>query len=428
MGGVLRDGRILTQQCRTQMLPCEIRKKVGRTSDKRIGQGWSLVVGCEFRLHWQQVPRDAGKDRMSEIMDGRRGNLKNLTAIDLFCGCGGLTHGLVNAGFQVIGAVEIDRLAASTYCRNHPDVVIWESDIRELNPNALKSQLGIKNSLSLLAGCPPCQGFSRLRTRNGSRCTDDPRNDLLFEFERFAAAFRPHTLMMENVPSLVDDYRFSIFLDNIREMGYHGEYRILDAADFRVPQRRKRMIFLASLHGEIPFSDPGTERITVREAISHLASPGSSGDPLHDMRSSHSDRILEMIRMIPKDGGSRTSLPESMWLECHRGKSGGFKDVYGRMAWDRVSPTITSGCFNPSKGRFLHPEEDRAITLREAAMLQGFPEEYFFPVNNRSAVGRMIGNALPPPFITAHAVSIRNFILSHFQSKRNNHERRKTKR
>ena len=116
---------------------------------------------------------------------------------------------------------------------------------------------------------------------------------------------------------------------------------------------------------------------------------------------------MELIQRIPKNGGSRTDLPEEDQLECHK-RCNGFKDVYGRMAWGDVAPTITSGCSNPSKGRFLHPEEDRAITLREAALLQGFPLRYKFPTSNKSAVALMIGNALPPPFITAHARMIRD--------------------
>ena len=117
---------------------------------------------------------------------------------------------------------------------------------------------------------------------------------------------------------------------------------------------------------------------------------------------------MQMIRRIPKDGGSRTDLPEEDQLDCHK-RCNGFKDVYGRMAWSEVSPTITSGCFNPSKGRFLHPEEDRAITMREASLLQGFPRQYKFPAGSgKSAIAMMIGNALPPPFIAAHARRVLN--------------------
>ena len=135
---------------------------------------------------------------------------------------------------------------------------------------------------------------------------------------------------------------------------------------------------------------------------------GESGDPVHDIPEKRAMRTMQLIRRIPRDGGSRTDLPEEDQLECHK-RCEGFKDVYGRMSWEKVSPTITSGCFNPSKGRFLHPEEDRAITMREAALLQGFPQRYKFPTtSNKSAIALMIGNALPPPFISAHARVIRS--------------------
>jgi len=336
------------------------------------------------------------------------------TAIDLFSGCGGLTLGLKKARFWVVGAVELNRLAVETYRKNHPDVTVWESDIRTLNPYSLRDQLELKEGeLALLAGCPPCQGFSRLRTKNGAFAVDDPRNDLLFEYVRFVRAFRPRALMMENVPWLADDSRFLKFCKRIKALGYKYEHLILNAADYGVPQRRKRLIFLAGLKGNIPFALPSRKCRTVRSAIGNLPAAGNSGDALHDFLPQHQPRILNIIRSIPKDGGSRTSLPKALWLECHRHSACGFKDVYGRMAWDNVAPTITSGCFNPSKGRFLHPEEDRAITLREAAILQGFPPKYIFPIGNRSAAGIMIGNALPPPFITAHARVIMKYLSTY---------------
>jgi DNA (cytosine-5)-methyltransferase 1 len=160
------------------------------------------------------------------------------------------------------------------------------------------------------------------------------------------------------------------------------------------------------LHQRIPFGSPAKSRKTVRDTIARLPLAGSSGDKLHDITERRSARIKALIKKIPKDGGGRTDLPYKYQLDCHK-RCNGFKDIYGRMAWDAVSPTITSGCFNPSKGRFLHPEEDRAITLREAALLQGFPHRYKFPITtNKSAVALMIGNALPPELIRRHAKSV----------------------
>ena len=341
----------------------------------------------------------------------RRGRSSNgdgkPTAVDLFCGCGGLTVGLKRAGFTVLGAVDVDPLSVRTYKANHRDVTVWERDIRKLDPQELLDTLGsMKDGLDLLAGCPPCQGFSMMRTLNGAVSVEDPRNDLLLEFQRFVEALRPRVVMMENVPGLADDDRFAAFCRNMKQLGYLGAYRVLNAAEYGVPQRRRRLIYLAGLGMEIPFADKANRMKTVEDAIGGLPKAGESGDPVHDMPENRTPKVMEIIRLIPRNGGSRRDLPEGFQLECHK-RCSGFKDVYGRMSWNNVAPTITSGCFNPSKGRFLHPEENRAITMREAALLQGFPRRYKFPTtDNKSAVASMIGNALPPPFIAAHGRSI----------------------
>ncbi|NPU84425.1 MAG: DNA cytosine methyltransferase [Syntrophaceae bacterium] len=335
-----------------------------------------------------------------------------LKAVDLFCGCGGLTVGLKRAGFQVVGAVDVDPLSIKTYRANHHNVTLWETDIRKLEPRKLLDTLGLrKGELDLLAGCPPCQGFSTMRTRNGAFSVDDPRNDLLIEFERFVKALRPRAVMMENVPGLAGDKRFGTFCSNLKRFGYQGDYCILNAAEYGVPQRRRRLIYLAGMGMDIPFAEKNGRQKTVKEAIGGLPKAGQSGDPVHDMPESRTPKVLEIIQLIPKDGGSRRDLPVEFQLECHK-RCDGFKDVYGRMAWNDVAPTITSGCFNPSKGRFIHPEENRAITMREAALLQGFPRQYKFPTtDNKTAVALMIGNALPPPFIAAHAKAIFKLLL-----------------
>lgn len=326
------------------------------------------------------------------------------TAVDLFCGCGGLTTGLKKAGFQVIGAVDIDPLAIKTYKVNHRGVELWETDIRALDPASWLQEFDLKvGELDLIAGCPPCQGFSTMRTLNGAIRIEDPRNDLLLEFQRFVEALRPQAVMMENVPGLASDERFASFREKLNDLGYCGDYHTVNAAEYGVPQRRRRLIYLAGMGFNIRFPDRSQRIKTVKDAIAGLPKAGESGDPVHDMPERRSEKVARIIRHIPKDGGSRGDLPEDLQLKCHR-RCNGFKDVYGRMAWDRPAPTITSGCFNPSKGRFLHPEEDRAITMREAALLQGFPRHYKFPTtDNKSAVALMIGNALPPPLIAAHA-------------------------
>lgn len=329
-------------------------------------------------------------------------------AVDLFSGCGGLTSGLKQAGFQVIAAVELDELAVKTYRGNHRAVRVWRTDIRQLPAVDLLRGLGLKpGRLDLLAGCPPCQGFSSIRTLNGGRRVRDAKNDLLFDFLRFVRVLRPRAVMLENVPRLAVTRRIRKFGRELDRMGYRWAAAVLDAADYGVPQRRKRFILIASKGRKPSFAAPSEYMATVRHAIGHLPRPGRSGDPCHDLRERRSKHVRDLIRRIPRNGGSRIALGKERQLACHRALDG-FSDVYGRMAWDDVAPTITGGCVNPSKGRFLHPSQNRAITVREAALLQGFPHGYRFALDRgKYAVAEMIGNALPPEFIRRHAAALR---------------------
>src|SRR3989344_2982415 len=339
---------------------------------------------------------------------------KKPTAIDLFSGCGGLTLGLKQAGFKVIGAVEIDSLAAETYATNHLKVKVWERDIRELKGSEILRALKIKKGeLSLLAGCPPCQGFSSMRTRNGKKKIQDKRNDLVFDYLRLVKDLRPKAVMMENVPALAENRRMGVLKKELKKLGYetNGTPLVLNTAEYGVPQRRRRMILIGSRLGKVELPKGSDTRETVRSAIAHLPVPGKSGDLLHDFKEIRDPKTIRMFKLIPKDGGSRTDLPAKYQLACHKRYPQGFKDVYGRMSWDEVSPTITGGCVSPSKGRFLHPTQNRSITLREAALLQTFPEKYFFSLKKgKQGAALMIGNALPPAFIKRHALAIRKVL------------------
>jgi DNA (cytosine-5)-methyltransferase 1 len=334
---------------------------------------------------------------------------KSRSAIDLFSGAGGLTQGLKQAGFDVVGAVESHPTYAESYKMNHPEVKLKIGDIVNVEPTKFMKELGLKaGELDLLAGCPPCQGYSTIGTRNRGK-KDDPRNELIYQVLRFALAFRPKTIMMENVPALAKDARLANLRNELESSGYKIDVKILNMSHYGVPQARRRMIMLASRLGgiEVISQELDSDKMTtVREAISFLSPVGQSGDNLHDITQRHQPKIQRMISLIPKDGGSRTDLPPGYQLECHK-KTSGFRDVYGRMAWDKPSPTITGGCSQPSKGRYLHPEENRAITLREAALLQTFPKNYKFSFRSgKQGVATMIGNALPPTFIQFHANSI----------------------
>jgi DNA (cytosine-5)-methyltransferase 1 len=340
-----------------------------------------------------------------------------LTAIDLFSGCGGLSLGLKKAGFQVLAAVELDELAAETYLQNLRGTLVLRSDIRRISASAMMKECGLeRGELDLLAGCPPCQGFSTLRTLNGHTDIDEPMNDLVFQFRRFVRALLPKTIMMENVPGLAKDDRLKYFCRSLKALGYSVKFDVLDAADFGVPQRRRRMILIASRLGEVEFAPKQKRPVTVRDAIGALPAPGSNDDKLHIRSAKRSAKIEALIRKIPRNGGSRTSLGAEHQLPCHR-KTNGFKDIYGRMAWDKPAPTITGGCINPSKGRFLHPVAHRAVTLREASLLQNFPRRYRFPLSQGTyAVAQMIGNAFPPAFAACHARKLARHIQSNSKS------------
>lgn len=335
--------------------------------------------------------------------------LKKPTAIDLFCGAGGLTTGLKAAGFAVLAGFELNETAAATYKLNHKRSRLFIGDLARIDPLHVMDSLGLsKGELDLLAGCPPCQGFSTHKTRNRSSSVEDVRNDLVFEVLRYIKVFLPKTIMLENVPGLAKDQRMLKLKSELKKLGYvinDDTVKVLDAADFGVPQRRKRMILQASLFGVINEPEKVKKKRTVKQSIGALLPPGLSGDKLHDLPVSRSKKVLAIIENVPSNGGSRSDLPLELWLPCHIKRPGSYKDVYGRMSWEDVAPTITGGCTNPSKGRFIHPEQHRSITLREAALLQTFPRDYKFSLDKgKDYAALMIGNALPPLLIKAHAI------------------------
>jgi DNA (cytosine-5)-methyltransferase 1 len=334
------------------------------------------------------------------------------TAVDLFCGVGGLSEGLRQAGYDVIGAVEIDALACRTYRLNHHGVKVWEIDIAKLTGRAMMEALKLQpGDLDLLAACPPCEGFSRMRTKNGALSNRDPRNDLILDTLRIIRSMKPKCIMLENVPGLAKDKRYAAFCNGLESLEYRIKWDILNTADYAVPQRRRRLVLVGSMIGEPQFAPKTVEHRTVRHTIGNLAPPERSRDPLHNYSILRSKKIEDLVKRIPHDGGSRAALPFEDQLPCHR-RFEGFWDVYGRMAWDKPSPTITGGCINPSKGRFLHPSENRAITLREAAMLQTFPKRYRFLLDQgRYSVAALIGNALPPEFIRRHAMMLKEIAM-----------------
>ncbi|UTC89899.1 DNA cytosine methyltransferase [Treponema denticola] len=332
------------------------------------------------------------------------------TAIDIFSGVGGLTEGLRQAGFKTKYAFEIDEVASRSYSMNHKGVEVITKDIRKVDIDEIKAALQ-DEKIHLLAGCPPCQGFSAIRRLNKPNPVADDRNDLIDEYVRFIKELNPFTFMMENVPGLALSSNFEQAVKELKDIGYILDYKTVNVKDYGVPQNRKRLVMVGSRLGPIEIAKPSNKKVTVKEKIGSLPKPEESSDKLHKIYPKHTKRIQDLIRDIPHDGGSRKDLGESRQLECHKKANVGFNDVYGRLRWDDYSTTITGGCLNPSKGRFLHPEQDRCISAREAALLQSFPKNYKFPTDVPiSKIALMIGNALPPQFCKIQAINIKKHL------------------
>lgn len=335
-------------------------------------------------------------------------------AIDLFAGCGGLSEGMRRSGFDVMVAIEIDENAASTYKMNHPDTEVLQRDIREVEGKEVQELLG-NGKLQLLAGCPPCQGFSGVRKLHRQHSIRDRRNRLVMEYLRFVEELKPLTIMMENVPGVVNYYLFRTMVKKLKELGYAVKFEVVNVKDYGVPQRRRRLILVGSLLGHIDIAKPTNEMVTVRETIGSMETIDKTNDPLHKIIIKHTERINKMIQMTPKNGGGRKDLPEEYRLKCHSKENVGFNDIYGRLRWDDYANTITGGCLNPSKGRFLHPEEDRVITPREAALIQTFPLNYKFPIEvGKTSLASMIGEALPPKFSCIQCKNIKEHLDNYY--------------
>ena len=288
------------------------------------------------------------------------------------------------------------------------------ADLRSVSEDDIRAQTGrITCDELLLAGCAPCQPFSKQRARNGVAGHSD--ESLLMEFARLVQALQPKAILMENVPGIGSEPgvgALSRFLQILRDCGFDPDPCVLNARDFGVPQHRRRYVLLAVLGGlallpeaEDVHSIPKGK--TVRDAIERF--PAIEAGETNRFVPNHgcsrlSPLNMKRIKATPPDGGSRRDWPRSLVLECHRHGEHGFSDVYGRMWWDRVAPTLTSRCNSLSNGRFGHPEQDRAISLREAASLQSFSDDYeFFGSTNR--IARWIGNAVPVQLAEALGVT-----------------------
>ncbi len=371
-----------------------------------------------------------------------------LRMIDLFSGCGGLSIGFESSGdFEVIAANDFDPDNLVAFKANHPNATTWEGSIENLDPVHLMEELGLKTGeLDVMVGGPPCQGFSRNRARRhfGGYFVDDPRNYLFKEYLRFVKAFLPRVVVIENVADMLvkENGRFGTeILETLSELGYNeAQAGVLNAADFGVPQRRRRAIIIASREGSIPLptathAKPNNNDElfglphwrTIRDAIGDLPSiaggEGSSpcayrSDPSNDYQElmregseSLTDHIGWKLSKIQSDrlnylspGQGAADLPN------HLAPKSAYGSAYRRMSWDIPALTITTWMYHPGSGMYFHPSDHRTITVREGARIQSFPDRVLF-TGGKVARCRQVGNAVPPLLATAIASQISDKII-----------------
>lgn len=345
-----------------------------------------------------------------------------INVIDLFCGVGGLSHGMVKKGFNILGGFDIDETCKYAFEFNNKSK-FYSTDIKDVTGEDLKQILGDKG-IQVLAGCAPCQPFSSYSFKIKQK--DNEKYDLLYEFGRLVKESRPHIVTMENVAQILSFKEKPVlkdFVDLLEIEGYTVQVNKVYCPDYGIPQKRKRLVLLASKFGEIKLIPPTHSKdkyVTVRKAIGKLP-PLEAGqvdlkDSLHRARSL-SKLNLKRIRATPTNG-SWKDWPKELVLECHKKDSGkSFGSVYGRMNWEEPSPTMTTMCTGLGNGRFGHPDQDRAISLREAAILQTFPKSYRFFSNveevSVTKASRYIGNAVPPKLGEVIATSIIKHLKSY---------------
>lgn len=323
-----------------------------------------------------------------------------ITAVDVFCGVGGLTHGLEKAGIKVRLGIDIDPACVFPYEANNKAKFILKS-VEDLQAKDVKRAFK-SGTLTLLAGCAPCQTFS---SYNQKADETDTRWWLLSHFSRLVKELSPDYVTMENVPGILKHEVFGCFVTDLENAGYHVNYGVVHCADYGIPQNRRRLVLLAAKSGPIcllPAVELGEHRISVRNAIADLP-PLSAGeidheDPLHQCVALSDINLRRLSQSRP--GGTWRDWDKNLVAMCHRKKTGKtYPSVYGRMSWDQPSPSITTQFFGFGNGRFGHPEQDRAISLREGAILQSFPRDYRFVPEGQTIVkkivGRLIGNAVP---------------------------------
>ncbi len=335
--------------------------------------------------------------------------------IDLFCGIGGLTKGLELSGLNVIAGIDVDETCRYAYEKNNLSKFIC-SDISAMDPKVL-SELYPENTTKILVGCAPCQPFSKYTQRYRKGGQKDEKWKLLYSFSSIIDAINPDIISMENVPELAKEKVFKDFVDHLNELHYFVSWSVVYCPDYGVPQKRKRLVLLASKFGNIqiipPIYTPDQYR-TVSDAIKGLPAikhgETCPNDRIHCATKMKEINLRRIRQSVP--GGTWKDWDTNLQLQCHSKSTGkGYRAVYGRMKWDEPSPTITTQFYGYGNGRFGHPEQDRAISYREGALLQSFPNDYIFvdestTTFNKRQLGIHIGNAVPVELGRAIGLSI----------------------
>lgn len=335
--------------------------------------------------------------------------------MDLFCGVGGLTKGLELAGLNVVAGIDINETCRFAYEANNQSRFV-EGDITTLDAESIEEMYG-ENDIKILVGCAPCQPFSKYTQRYRKEGHKDDKWRLLYSFANIIREVHPHIVSMENVPELINEEVFRDFVSALEEEQYHCSWQIVFCPEYGVPQKRKRLVLLASRFGDIqliPAIYDENTYLTVRDAIGNLPELTngeiSQTDPMHRVVRMSEKNLARIRQSIP--GGTWRDWDEELKLECHKKDTGkSYGAVYGRMNWDEPSPTITTQFYGYGNGRFGHPEQDRAISYREGAILQSFPPDYQFIPEDESEfslrdLGIHIGNAVPVELGRAIGLSI----------------------
>lgn len=337
----------------------------------------------------------------------------NLKAIDFFCSGGGMSYGMQQAGIKILAGIDYDKSCETTYKSNIKGAEFIHADVFDLQVKDLQDKLSLKKNDDdlVLIGCSPCQFWSIINT---DKSKSKRSSNLLKEFKRFVEQLKPGYVVVENVPGVLrrqEESGLNDFISWLEKNKYTVHHKIHEVSEFGVPQHRKRFTLIANrvTNKEIEPLKVNGNKLTVRDVIGVEngfpkinAGHRDSTDFKHTVAGLR-DINVKRLSLTEHNGGTRMSYVnnETLAPKCHQGKTDGFRDVYGRMWWDKPSPTITTKFFSISNGRFAHPEENRAISLREGATLQSFPKNYIFKTKSIEKTARMIGNAVPPKYAEA---------------------------